>query len=196
MVAAALLFGVSMSAQDLSYEATVGLGFSSYSDGASYNATGFRVGGLAQYAIPQVENLYANAGLMLSLEGAVLPEAGGYKMGINPYFLNIPIHVGYKYDVLDWLGVFGEAGPYLGVGLFGNMYSKYDGEKETEPVFGGDYAMLSRFQFGIGFKIGVIALEHYKLSFGWDWNFLNSAAADTDLNLSHGNGYLAISYVF
>ena len=39
----------------------------------------------------------------------------------NPYYLEVPVRVGYKYAVNDDFSLFGSVGPYMAVGLFGKM---------------------------------------------------------------------------
>ncbi len=198
-----LLAGVTMSAQNLTYEVTAGVGFSKYTMteflGMDLKGTGFRVGAVAECPIPQVENLYASAGAIISLENAKVSLGDYSSTSMNPFFLNIPIHVGYKYTLTDQIGIFGEVGPYAGIGLFGkSVYTgeDYDGTKytEKEDVFGDDGA-LSRFQFGLGVKVGVVVNEKYKVHFGWDCNLLNSDSTG-ETKVTHNNAYLGVSYMF
>ncbi len=205
LLTVASVFGIVASAQNLSIEPTIGIGFSGYNieNTLDINGVGFRVGAIGEISIPQVQGLYANTGLLLSLEGAKM-DMFGATASWNPYFLDIPIHVGYSYNIIDKLSVFAEFGPYVGVGLFGNIKATDGGlgdwdeeiEVEKTPIFDEDYSTMKRMQFGLGIKVGLVALGHYKLSFGWDWNLLNAATEYSGETIKHNNGYLAISYVF
>lgn len=44
----------------------------------------------------------------------------------TPYYLNIPVHIGYKFSAGRNVSLFVNAGPYISIGLFG---------KATETIF-------------------------------------------------------------
>lgn len=192
----------SLSAKTFSVEGTAGVGFSNYKiNSLKLEGTGFRVGAIGQLSVPKVKGLYCNAGVLLSMEGFNF-DILGTQLKASPFFLNIPVHVGYSYSIIDKLSVFGEFGPYVGVGLFGNFkYVFSDSESYKVPLFKADEMgeiPMERVHFGLGFKIGLVAFSHYKLSFGWDWNLLNSAKAtgENGQRMNHNNAYLTLSYVF
>lgn len=208
MAVAAILVAVmsmccnSMSAKIFSVEGTAGVGFSNYKiNSLKLEGTGFRVGAIGQLSMPKVKGLYCNAGVLLSMEGFNF-DILETQFKASPFFLDIPVHVGYSYSIIDKLSVFGEFGPYVGVGLFGNFkYDYSDSEPYKIPVFKADEkgeVPMERVHFGLGFKIGLVAFSHYKLSFGWDWNLLNSATAtgENGQRMNHNNAYLTLSYVF
>lgn len=210
IIAAALTLAGAVSANaqsfvdNLSGEVTLGVNFSNYhnSEDSNPSGVGFRVGAIGQYSIPQVSGLYANAGLLLSLEGSHytnetnVPMVGTIKTTAtsSPWFLNIPIHAGYQLGITDDIAAFVEAGPFFGVGLFGNSTLKVNEEKTSNPVFDKDNG-INRFQFGLGIKLGVLAFHNYKVSFGWDWNFVD-VVPSVDNAQSHNCGYLSLSYAF
>lgn len=213
IIAAALTLAGAFSANaqsfldNLSGEATIGVNISNYHNGDDSNpkGAGFRVGVIGQYSIPQVSGLYANAGLLLSLEGSqyknettILGVTTKTKATNSPWFLNIPIHAGYQLGITDDIAAFVEAGPFVGIGLFGNSVVKTTvSDKEnnvSNPVFGDEYSM-NRFQFGLGIKLGVLAFQNYKVSFGWDWNFVD-VLPKVDNAQSHNCGYISLSYAF
>ncbi len=213
IVALSVCGAVAASAQNFSVEATAGVGFSNYKAGIlEEGGTGFRVGAIGELQIPKIKGLYGNAGLLLSLENLTYEDADGYGNSMNPYFLNIPIHVGYSYRFLDKLSAFAEFGPYIGIGLGGNAkYNSFDYDEETGeefttkekyPLFKADeegYWFMKRMQFGLGIKVGIVAYEHFKLSFGWDWDLLKPFVSTDGFGTSankHNNGYLSLSYIF
>lgn len=73
------------------------------------------------------------------------------------------------------MAVFGEAGPYVAVGLFGKISSSVDfmGEIEGEKL--NTFDSMKRFDIGAGLKFGVEVLQKYTLSIGYDWGFMNLA---------------------
>ena len=49
---------------------------------------------------------------MLKFDGGSLAS-----IKFNPYYLEVPVRVGYKYAVNDDFSLFGSVGPYMAVGL-------------------------------------------------------------------------------
>jgi hypothetical protein len=176
---AAVVMGVGVaSAQGLSAEAVAGLNVSDW--GGLGDRAGFHVGIRGEYMTP-VKGLYANAAALFSLKGCKQDYGEWGAARSDAYYVEFPIHVGYKFAVNDSFAVFGDAGPYLGVGLFGSTHAIGDDNKEyfeSEIVF--DEA--KRFDFGVGLRVGVEFFKRYSFSVGYDWGLLdsNTDAVDSD----------------
>ena len=104
LIACMALFSVcSVSAQsetfkDLQWEAVVGMNNSDI--GSLGNKIGFHLGAKAEVALPSVANgVYANAGAFISLKGCKQDYGDLGKSTTNAYYLEIPIHIGYKHYV-------------------------------------------------------------------------------------------------
>lgn len=133
---------------------------------------GFRAGGLVNYQFrPGPGSVYVNGGLMLSMEGAH-KAAGGVKTTINEFYFMIPVHVGYRYSLNPTIAVFGDAGPYFGIGAFGSTSVKSNGIKVSHDSF-GDAGPVKRFDFGLGFRLGVEIANRVPFAFGWDFGLVN-----------------------
>ena len=175
----AVVMGVGVaSAQGLSAEAVAGLNVSDW--GGLGDRAGFHVGIRGEYMTP-VKGLYANAAALFSLKGCKQDYGDWGVVRSDAYYVEFPIHVGYKFAVNDSFAVFGDAGPYLGVGLFGSTHAIGDDNKEyfeSEIVF--DEA--KRFDFGVGLRVGVEFFKRYSFSVGYDWGLLdsNTDAVDSD----------------
>ena len=175
----AVVMGVGVaSAQGLSAEAVAGLNVSVW--GGLGDRAGFHVGIRGEYMTP-VKGLYANAAALFSLKGCKQDygELGAARS--DAYYVEFPIHVGYKFAVNDSFAVFGDAGPYLGVGLFGSTHAIGDDNKEyfeSEIVF--DEA--KRFDFGVGLRVGVEFFKRYSFSVGYDWGLLDSYMRDSEIS--------------
>lgn len=175
----AVVMGVGVaSAQGLSAEAVAGLNVSDW--GGLGDRAGFHVGIRGEYMTP-VKGLYANAAALFSLKGCKQDYGEWGVVRSDAYYVEFPIHVGYKFAVNDSFAVFGDAGPYLGVGLFGSTHAIGDDNKEyfeSEIVF--DEA--KRFDFGVGLRVGVEFFKRYSFSVGYDWGLLdsNTDAVDSD----------------
>lgn len=192
-----LPFYMAAKAQDFRVGVTGGYNLSSPS--AYQSQSGFHAGVKGELGLPQVaKGLYLDFGLMLSSHGWENP---GYYYNANynpsagngsgnsspnyssnskytPYYLNIPVHIGYKFSAGRNVSLFVNAGPYISIGLFG---------KATETIFPDEGAvttrtaannvfsdkMLNRFDWGLGFRAGIEIVRHVQLSIGYDWGMKN-----------------------
>ena len=176
------LIGIgSASAQDLRFEGVAGLNISNM--GYSYKA-GFHAGARMEISLDCVtEGFYANGGALLSLKGYRI-DWGFAKNIANAYSLELPVHAGFRYSFNDTFAIFGEAGPYIGIGLFGKDKAKFnissddeiDGYSTIEIEYddnGKTFDSIRRFDFGIGLRTGVEFLQKYSVSFGYDQGLVN-----------------------
>jgi len=170
----------SIHAQDnLRWGATLGMNSSNFSITGFDSKIGFHAGVKAEVGLPQFsEGVYLDLGALLTLKGAKIDGGSAASIKFNPYYLEVPVHIGYKYAVNDNFAIFGNAGPYLAVGLFGK--AKIDGdlidELEVEGnsvnVFGDD--AMKRFDLGIGLKAGLEFNQKYQLSISYDWGMIEN----------------------
>ena len=88
----------SASAQNFSVEGVAGMNVSNL--GGVGAKIGFHAGARFELAIPAItEGIYTNAGLLFSLKGYAL-DWGVVRSKSNAYYIDIPIHMGYKYSHL------------------------------------------------------------------------------------------------
>ena len=167
-----------------------------FSSSAMDSKVGFHLGVRAEKDLPALsKGLYASASALLSLKGAKID--GGELMDVkyNPWFLEIPIHIGYKFDVSERFSVFGKFGPYFGIGLFGKAKADlldWDSERgetvgttEKIKVFGD--GGLKRFDFGLGIHAGVELDRKWQLSIGYDFGLIKAYKDDSeDIDLADG----------
>ena len=127
---------------------------------------------------------------IISLEPGLLLETKGFKIKdsyagidyvakLNLFYLDVPIMLKGAYDFGNGFKIYGAAGPYIGVGLFGNMVAKVDDDKETETVeWGSDWEdgdMLKRLDYGLGFGAGV-EINKLLLGISYDLGLANVSA--------------------
>ena len=107
--------------EGLKWGAMAGMNFSKFSSDGFDSKVGFHVGIKAEKDLSQIaQSVYLDMAALLSLKGAQA-SAGGASLKINPYYLEIPIHMGYKHAVTENISLFANFGPYFAVGLFGKM---------------------------------------------------------------------------
>lgn len=193
---------VGASAQGIRYGVEGGLNVSSPMN-ADGTKCGFSVGVNAQ--LPLNGAWYLEGALKLSSKPFSIKENyydGGYwegpgdpfeltaKADMTPYYLNIPIHAGYKMALGDNLDLSLSAGPYFGIGLWGKGTTKVTvkgnvpagvdiepGEYKVDNVFKD--SDMRRFEIGVGVKAGLEFMDHYRLSVGYDIQ-LNSMMKSDD----------------
>ena len=192
---ALLVAGISgMNAQEsLKWGITAGLNSSNFSVSGFDSRIGFHAGVKAEMGLPQLaDGIYLDMGALLSLKGAKVDLGPAGSVKYNPFYLEIPIHMGYKYAVNDKFAIFGNFGPYIGIGLFGKAKASgelMEGEDTSVNVFGDD--AMKRFDFGLGLKAGVELNQKYQLSIGYDWGLIDNIEDSGNKNLN-----LMISLVY
>ena len=154
----------------------------------------------AEKELPQIaQGVYLDMAALLSLKGAQI-NGNDASLKFNPYYLEIPIHMGYKYAINDNFAIFGNFGPYFAVGLFGKMKATGYLIDEVEgltsihdsaKVFGSN--AMKRFDFGLGLKAGVEFFQKYQVSIGYDWGLLDNIE---DSGNKNRNLMLSVGYFF
>ena len=107
--------------EGLKWGAMAGMNSSKFSTDGFDSKVGFHVGIKAEKDLPQIaQGVYLDMAALLSLKGTQI-NGNDASLKFNPYYLEIPIHMGYKYAINDNFAIFGNFGPYFAVGLFGKM---------------------------------------------------------------------------
>lgn len=92
----------------------------------------------------------------------------------TPYYLNIPLHVGYKWNCGQNAKFFVNAGPYLNVGLFGKVKNTImdEHQKKLRSVSLNYFSYVGsdhRIDWGLGLGTGLELAKHYQISVGYEW---------------------------
>lgn len=205
-----VLWSVCSFAQNpISLEAQAGLNVSTlhasgsditlFGSGIGYSSiVGFHVGVRGTYDFQTPRGLYANAGVFLTSKGSSYDYTSiDFELydKVRAYFLEFPVHAGYKYAFNNTLSVFGEFGPYFSVGLFGKTKISSSGGitgggEVTYDTFGEDH--MKRFDMGLGLRCGIELHKKYSLSVGYDFGLIDAYEGNQDQkhrNLSIGLGY-------
>ena len=169
--------------QNINWEAQAGLSSTSFLSGPS--KIGFHVGVRANKEFPSVtKGFYGNVGAFISSKGSSDDLSGTTES--RAYYLDIPVHVGYKKNLNDKFALFGEAGPYLGCGLLGTTKTttpfavkagtatwfegiagtttKGKAETTTEDFF----ESAPRLAYGLGVRVGMEFKQKYTASIAYD----------------------------
>lgn len=179
--------------QNINWEAQAGLSSTSFLSGPS--KIGFHVGVRANKEFPSVtKGFYGNVGAFISSKGST-PDLSGTTES-RAYYLDIPVHVGYKKNLNDKFALFGEAGPYLGCGLWGTTKTTtpfagktgsatwFEGIAGTTTGFEGIagtttkdkaetttedfFESAPRLAYGLGVRVGMEFKQKYTASIAYD----------------------------
>ena len=161
-------------------ELVAGMNVASYDVSSANSRIGFHTGVRVNFGLPNVQQgLYANGAILLSLRGAKVAD-----YNFNPFYLDIPIHLGYRYRVTSDVALIGEFGPYFGIGLFGST----DGLDVFSDEFG-----LKRFDVGLGLRVGAEFNNKITTSLGYDFGLIEVA---DDTKAKNRNFYISLGYKF
>lgn len=248
LMIAALALGLSASAFAIDYEPEEGLTYQINAGMTISSITNFNVAGVnhgggkvgatfgikADYVLPNAAGTYLSAGIDWAMKGC---SRSGKEAGLNIsdltksyditetktlHYIQIPIHVGFRYNLLEDIGFYGEFGPYfaMGVNARNSFDIDYDGswatDKEKDLSYnafseqsGEDLQYAPYFQiwdFGIGFRVGAEYDNHYSLNIGMDWGITDmlrdkyrNKMADNGLALGKPRNfstYISLGYRF
>lgn len=167
-------------AQSIRFGVTGGLQLTK--DKRTNNLLGYNIGAKGIYEFSEKENTgYLDINLLFSAKGwkeNVLTDLDRFmEWKCRLYYIELPVHAGYKFALNERARFFIDAGPYVAIGLSG----KYDFE-DPEHIFDDqDYddinlfteKIYKRFDFGLGAKVGVEIGQKFQVAVGYDTGLLN-----------------------
>lgn len=191
-------------AQEWRVGATAGVNVNALSGTQHMGQTGLNLGVKAELGLPKAtKGWFMDFGALLSSHGwkstAYYNTITGAALQweATPYYLNIPVHIGYKFHCSDNLKLFASVGPYANIGLFGKetMSATLKEVSTTTTASNNVFAdkAQERFDRGLGFRVGAELYDHWQLSVGYDWG-MKSIFKEADVR----NRTLSIScsYIF
>ena len=145
------------------------------------------------------DNIYLGTGLQYMMKG-VKVSGRGWDEKVTTGYLQIPIHIGYRYDFNETIGIFGEFGPFLAVGVNGKTKYDEDGFSEDADFFGdpddpNDEGWAKRFDMGLGLHVGCEIIQHWQVALGYDWGLIKMNDGPGD-KLRNGSLRLGLTYMF
>lgn len=177
------LFCLSGTAQTIRYGVVAGV---NYTMPEKLTARfGAQLGAKAEFdfASTHSEGWYGDAEVLLSLQRwtahiGIDKLAKTNRRDFSPIYLKVPVHLGYRFKLGERNSMFIAAGPYVALGLFGNMKSKrvlLDGKVERDTwhnVFKGRFRdgerPQERFDWGVSTRVGADFGDHFQVVLGFD----------------------------
>lgn len=159
IIAAVMLIALPTQA-GLKWGLKAGMNLSSISTDAEDNLknyTGFQVGPIAEFTVPLIG---------LGFDAAVLYSQRGFKSGDTSHklgYLDIPVNLKYKVGLLNLVGAYATAGPYLSYKLSESDAFKNKDWKDSQfgLNFGLGVEVLSKLQVGANYQLGLT--DDYKV---------------------------------
>lgn len=151
---------------------------------ADYSSIGmsYGLGWIAEYNF--TPNLFLQSGI--NFQNIAHKEHGYYQtFSINALYAQLPIHVGYRFE-LGTVSLFIQAGPTLGVGIWGSKIHFHEGSSISY------FDAANRFDLGVGGRIGV-EFSRFQISAGANYGVLDTYDLDNGNNLVANIG---VAYMF
>ena len=156
---------------------------------------GFRMGFRGILNLPELtDGVYVNGGLFLSKKGGEV-EQDKVTVSSSAYYLEVPVHIGFRCDLLESVAIFSEIGPYIGAGIFGDTKVKTSDIGDEKFSTFGDEHLLKRFDFGLGIRAGVIIFSQMPVSIGYDFGLIDNSSVK-DMSIKHGNFTASVGWIF
>lgn len=170
-------------------------------DGLTDPKAGFNLGVRGEYMLPSCYGVFVNLGVNYTMKGAKmdvaasLPDDYSCTVKYRPCYIEIPLHVGYRFNVLDNLGIFADFGPYFAIGVNGKEKTEFEGdavEDYSKKFFRNSKMILGeiqRYDFGLGFRVGAEYANHHSLNFSFDWGLTDMYRDSYRREFFKQNGY-------
>lgn len=153
---------------------------------------GFHAGLSADfYFTPEVA---LQSGLLVSTKGFTY-KTSALEFTSNPIYLQLPVHLAYKVEVVPGTRIVFHGGPYAAYGIAGKHTVKVGSlGSGSIDVFGDSAAQLKRFDFGAGLGVGA-EFGQIALDLGWDMGLIDLSNS-SEGTLKNQNAYLSVGYKF
>lgn len=182
--------------EGLTFQGLFGLNLSNFRGGflETDMKPGFNLGVRGEYMLPGCHGVFVNAGVNYTMKGAKRALIGtDGTLKARACYVEIPVHVGYRYNFSNDFGVYTDFGPYFAIGINGKNITDYDNDatddlkarffRKDDPSYGTlnnnhTFGDIQRFDFGLGFRIGAEYINHHSLTLGCDWGITDMFTKD------------------
>lgn len=167
----------------LTFQGQVGVDISNIRNSEYSAKAGANLGIYAQYMFEKAHGTYIMGGLNYAMKGN--RKDLGICVNKNVlHYLQVPIHIGFQYNIIPELGVFADFGPFFAVAPGGRGVFSFDDDTIGNHHYNilknhhtGDYNLFNglpelgfqRFDWGIGIRFGAEYNQHYSLNVAMDW---------------------------
>lgn len=154
---------------------------------------GAMLGIRADYVLPKAHGTYLTVGVDWTMKGGKgtifvsdYPDLVESTFKYALHYLEVPVRVGFRYNLNEEIGLYAEVGPYFAVGVGGRHKCSVDADGSDARDFEDQYSYnafknydydpnnptrltYQRWDAGIGFRIGAEYNQRYNVLIGADW---------------------------
>lgn len=188
LLAGSALTASAQSAGDFRFGVTAGMNVANITDSDADCRIGFNVGLRGEYNF--TNNVFVDFGLSFTQKGCKYGE-DGEEIKMNPGYLQIPVNVGYRFNVGDNVSIFGATGPYFAFGVCGKTKVEALGLEAKTDFFDGDEG-ANVFDAGWGVKLGVEA-KGFQIGLGYEYGFTK---VFDETSCHNSNFMVNVAYMF
>ncbi len=195
LMACGALTASAQQAGEFRFGVTAGMNVPKITDNNSDCRIGFHAGVRGEYNF--TNNLYTNFGLQFTQKGCEADaefEGVEGKVKMNPGYLEIPLNIGYRFNLGNNVSIFGETGPYFAFGVCGKekveVNTAIGGGSVKHDFFGDDGAQT--FDGGWGLRLGVEA-SGFQIGLGYEYGF---SKVWENSSCHNSNFIIGLSYMF
>ena len=154
---------------------------------------GFNIGLAADYEF--APSVALQTGLFFTTKGYKF-DSESVDYTENLMYVQLPVHLAYKIDVMPGTRVVLHAGPYAAYGVGGSR--KLDvgelGSMDVDKIFGDGAFQYKPFDAGLGFGVGA-EFGAILVDLGWDMGLVDISNSDNG-SVKNQNAYLSVGYKF
>lgn len=193
-------------AQSLKYGIVAGLQLSHPKDVDS--RLGFNLGMKGElYFSDNESTAYLDFGLQLSAKGwkdelhYAAEDHNPVDWKCRLYYLEVPVHIGYKYAINKRIKLLADIGPYFAIGLSGkSVFDSGDESLDVENPYKGNLFSndtYKRIDVGAGAEIGLEINQHLQITVGYEMSLMKPTKDNWDtLSLKDRTLGVSIAYMF
>jgi len=169
--------------EGLTWQGQVGMNVSNITNANMNAKLGANVGCYGQYMMPNAHGAFVNFGANYNMKGAQ-KSITGTSLRYTEHMIQLPVHLGFQYNVIPELGIFADFGPYVSMSFAGRATMDFDDDlipDVSRSLFKNkNDGMIScgLFDWGLGYRVGAEYNEHYSLTFGMDWGMIDKLKDD------------------
>lgn len=197
LVIVGMIISINASAQlPLSFGVKAGMNLTEIQKLEDKVKVGFNVGVTAELQLPS--SFYLMSGLELTTKGAkgkdlTITDESGTTYGdvkLNAMYLQLPIHAGYKLDLVPTTKLVFRVGPYFAYGIGGKIKGEAAGKEMKTDFFNDD---SNRFDFGFGGAVGLEFINKITVYLGADQGLTKIYK---DSKLKNRAAHISVGYKF
>ena len=162
---------------------------------------GIRLGIESLVEDPKLKNFFVSSVILFAQQGAkingvFLGEEVNAEMTLNSFQYHI--NVRYPFNLGNDIGVFFQAGTYMGFTFSAKQKTEENGEWKSTKLKMGFFeeGKMSFLDAGLGFGAGVLVMKNFQVGVGYNFSFLPIVSSSDWVNMYNSNWSFTATYFF